>query len=277
LFDTAAAYGAGHSERLLGRALKNNPDCSIVTKIGLRINEESKTIMGEELETESIVPAIDRCLKRLRCDVIDCVLLHPNTIPKENTDAIFGEMEKARQVGKIKSFGWSTDYIENVRRATKFPGFGVVEHAMHVLMDAPAMQTLLKKEKIPALIRSPLAMGLLSGKYTNESSMHGSDIRSTNQDWTRYYIDGKPNPDYMVMFDSIRQLLQTDGRTPVQGALSWLWAKSSLNIPIPGARTVEQVEGLAQALQFGALTNSVMKEIDELVEDRFMSDGNNPK
>ena len=277
IFDTAAAYGAGHSERLLGHALGNNPEACIVTKIGLGINETTRTITGEEIEPKSVLPAIDHCLKRLSRDVVDCVLLHPNTVAAEKIEPIFDEMEKACQLGKIRSFGWSTDFVENVQKTKKRDNFVAVEHAMHVLMDAPAMQAILKGENISALIRSPLAMGLLSGKYTTESVMHNSDIRSTKQDWTGYYIDGKPNPEYMALFDSVRELLQTDGRTTVQGALSWLWAKSPNNIPIPGARTVEQVEGLAKALEFGALPGSVMNEIDELVSGRFTSDGKSPR
>ena len=156
-------------------------------------------------------------------------------------------------------------------------GFSVVEHAMHVLMDAPKMQTLLHDEGLLALIRSPLAMGLLSGKYTTHSIMPKDDIRATKQDWTGYYIDGKPNPEYLTRFDAIRELMQTDGRTPVQGALAWLWGKSANNVPVPGARNVEQVEGLAGAIALGALQETVMTEIDALLDGQFVSDGASPR
>ena len=66
LFDTAAAYGAGHAERLLARALKDRPDALIVTKIGIAIDEETKQLTGDEVEPETVIPAIDRCLARLR-------------------------------------------------------------------------------------------------------------------------------------------------------------------------------------------------------------------
>jgi len=145
------------------------------------------------------------------------------------------------------------------------------------LMDAPDMQTLLQSTGLLSLIRSPLAMGLLSGKYTTESSMPKDDIRATKQDWTGYYIDGKPNPEYLTRFNAIRELLQSGGRTTVQGALGWLWGKSMSNIPVPGARTVEQVEGLAAAIALGALPDTVMSEIDSLLDDRFVCDGLSPR
>ncbi len=277
VFDTATAYGAGHSERLLAVALKDHPDAVVITKIGIGINEKTRTLTGEELEAESVMPAIDNSLKRLERESVDVVLLHPNTVPLEQAGLIFDEMEKARQMGKIQSFGWSTDFVANAKAMQHRKGFSVVEHAMHVLMDAPKMQSLLHDKGLLCLIRSPLAMGLLSGKYTADSTMPADDIRATKQDWTGYYIDGKPNPEYLSRFDAIRELLRSDGRTTVQGALAWLWGKSADNIPVPGARNTGQVEGLAGAIAYGALAPNVMAEIDGLLDGQFISDGESPR
>lgn len=277
LFDTAAAYGAGHSERLLGSALKNRPEAVVVTKIGIAIDESSKTLTGEDIEAGSVMPAIERSLKRLDREVIDVVLLHPNTIPMDKANILFDELEAAAIAGKIKACGWSTDYIENANAMKQRPAFSCIEHAMHVLMDAPNMQSVVRDANLYALIRSPLAMGLLTGNYNALSSMPAADIRSTRQDWTNYYIDGKPNSEYIDRLNAIRDLLQTDGRSIVQGALSWIWGKSEQNIPIPGARTVEQAEGLAAALSYGALPPHVMAEIEGLVGGVCVSEGDGPR
>ncbi len=277
LFDTAAAYGAGHSETLLAEALQRRDDVFIVTKIGLEIKENERVIVGEELESSSVIPAIDRCLARLKREQIDCVLLHPNRVDLDVASDIFDQMEVAVTQGKVRSFGWSTDYVDHVQAFHDRPGFKVIEHAMHVLMDAPSMRQILQDKPLDVLIRSPLAMGLLSGKYTVDTVMPQDDVRSTQQSWTRNYIDGKPNPEHMIRFDAIRELLKTGGRTEVQGALGWLWGKSENNIPVPGARTVEQVEGLAGALAFGALPESTIEEIDSLVGDLYNCDGASPR
>jgi len=179
------------------------------------------------------------------------LLLHPNTIPRNQAEIVFDEMEKAVDKGKIKSFGWSTDYVDNATSMVDRAGFVAVEHAMHVLMDAPNMQKLLSEKQVTAFIRSPLAMGLLSGKYNTESTMPSDDIRSTEQEWTRYYVDGRPNAEYLDRLES----------------------KSPSNIPVPGARTAEQVEGLAKAMDFGELPANVMAEIDSILDDRFISLG----
>lgn len=273
LFDTAAAYGAGHSERLLGKAFKNNHEVQIATKIGIEIDEASKKLIGDEIEPDSILPAIDRCLTRLDRDCIDLMLLHQNSLAIEPASAVFDEMDKAVQQGKIKSYGWSTDYTASATAMADRPDFVAVEHAMHVLMDAPKMQNVIQEKNLHALIRSPLAMGLLSGKYTSQTTLPDNDIRATNQDWLGYYSEGKPNPVFMDRFNAVRELLQTDGRTPVQGALGWLWAKSAENIPIPGARTVEQVEGLAKAIELGPLSQQTVEEIAKLFGNDNDSDG----
>ncbi len=277
VFDTAAAYGAGHSERLLSKALANHPEAVVVTKIGLEIDEQSRTIIGEALAPEAVIPAIDACLSRLKRDTIDLLLLHPNQVALELAGHLFDEMDRACDLGKIRAYGWSTDYVDNVQAMKARHGFTAVEHAMHVLMDAPKMQSLVQQAGLYALIRSPLAMGLLSGKYGVESVMPADDIRATEQSWTNYYIDGKPNPEQVKRFDAVKELLQVGGRSPVQGALGWLWGKSASNIPIPGARTVEQVEGLAAAVGIGPLPGSVMAEIDQLIGGAFISDGNTPR
>ncbi len=277
VFDTAAAYGAGHSERLLARALGKRDDVFVITKIGLKIDEATKSITGEALDPASLVAQIDGCLSRLGRDTIDLLLLHPNEVPSEQIHSAFDVMDAACQQGKIKSYGWSTDFVSNVEAASGRERFRAVEYAAHVLMDAPDMRAKILDKSLLGLIRSPLAMGLLSGKYDANSTMPSDDIRSTEQSWTNYYIDGRPNPQLIERIEITKELLRTGGRTLVQGALGWLFAKSSASIPIPGARTVEQVEGLAAALKFGALPGGVVAEIDALVGKQFVSDGQSPR
>ncbi|OED44456.1 aldo/keto reductase [Chromatiales bacterium (ex Bugula neritina AB1)] len=265
LFDTAAAYGAGHSERLLAKALKNRPESQLITKIGIAINEDNKQLSFDDIAPAAVIPAIDACLSRLKRERIDLLLLHCNDMSVEVAGPLFDQMEVALEAGKIKSFGWSTDFTDRVDAMAGRSRFMAVEHAMNVLADAADMQRTIEKHRLTALIRSPLAMGLLSGKYTQGSAIPPNDVRAGQQGWLDYYIDGRPNPAFLQRYEAVTELLQTGGRTPVQGALGWLWAKGKRNIPIPGARTVTQIEGLAAALEFGELPAVVMAEIETLI------------
>ncbi|MEL6681847.1 MAG: aldo/keto reductase [Pseudomonadota bacterium] len=266
LFDTAAAYGAGHSERLLAKALKGRSDAVIATKIGIGIDEASKQISFDTFTPDLVAPAVDGCLTRLDRDCIDLLLLHVNEMLVPEASAVFDELDRLQEAGKIRAYGWSTDISTSAAAASSRPAFQAVEYAMNVFFDAPRMQTVVKEKGLASLIRSPLAMGLLSGKYDTNTIMPTDDIRASREEWMEYYRDGKANPAFMRTLDAVRDLLMSDGRTLVQGALCWLWGKHEANIPIPGARTEEQITGIAGALSFGALSDSIMAEIETLIE-----------
>lgn len=108
-------------------------------------------------------------------------------------------------------------------------------------------------------------MGLLSGKYATGASFEATDIRATSPAWMAYFRDGQPNPDWLARLEAIRQILTSGGRTLTQGALAWIWAVSPLSIPIPGFRTVAQVEENARALEFGPLTADQVLQIDAIL------------
>ncbi|WP_171210097.1 MULTISPECIES: aldo/keto reductase [unclassified Ruegeria] len=265
LFDTAAAYGAGHSERLLGKALKHRPDALIVTKIGVGIDEASKQISFDPFTADQVGPAVDGCLSRLERDRIDLLLLHVNDMPVAQAEAVFDRLEQLKEAGKLRAYGWSTDYSQSALAVSSRENFRAVEYVMNVFFDAPRMQQVVKKEGLLSLIRSPLAMGLLTGKYDRNSVMSRNDVRASGENWMEYYTGGRVNPDFMRKLEAVRDLLTTDGRTLVQGALGWIWGQSETYVPIPGARTEKQIEGISGALTFGALPVEAMNEIENLI------------
>lgn len=82
----------------------------------------------------------------------------------------------------------------------------------------------------------------------------------------RMYLMKKPSPEWLVKTDAVQEILTSGGRTFPQGALGWLWARSDQTIPIPGFRTVKQVEENCQALSFGPLADDEMQEIESILE-----------
>ena len=109
-------------------------------------------------------------------------------------------------------------------------------------------------------------MGLLSGKFDQNSQISKEDVRGANHDWIEYFKNGKPQPEFLDKLKSIREILTSNGRTIVQGALAWIWGRTEQTIPIPGFKTVQQVEENAGAMQFGPLTPGQMQEIETLLE-----------
>ncbi|MFA3918410.1 aldo/keto reductase [Ruegeria hyattellae] len=265
LFDTAAAYGAGHADRLLAQALRGRSETMIVTKIGLQVDEVSKQVTEPDPDPAHVMPALDRCLDRLDRECIDILLLHLNDMDVAQAEPLFDQMERARTEGKIRGYGWSTDLSANAEAMADRDGFVAVEHAMNVFLDAPRMCTALDRHALTSLIRSPLAMGLLGGGYGADSMLPGNDVRASDQNWVSYFTNARPNPEFLTRLEAVRELLQSGGRSLAQGAICWLWGRSPACIPLPGARTAAQITDTAGALAKGPLPPAVMAEIEALL------------
>lgn len=265
IFDTAAVYGAGKGERLVGQALAGKTDAVIISIIGLAFDETSEQLIGEDLDPAHVVHAIDASLGRLNRDHIDLLLLHPNSIPMNAAHDIFDAMARAKAAGKIGAFGWSTDFPENITVMAKRDGFDAVEHAMHVFLPAQSVRKAVAGRGLWSLVRSPLAMGLLSGKYSADVQIAEGAIRRADEDYNDYFLDGRPNPKYIDQIAAVRDLLRVGGRSLVQGALCWIMANGSNVIALPGARTAAQVTENARALEFGALDTTTMAEIEAVL------------
>ncbi len=265
LFDTANVYGAGHSERLLGEALKSRPYALISSKLGMGFDEGTKQVLPDDTDPAGIEAQIDASLRRLQRDHIDVMFLHLNALPIEAAEPIFEALGRARAKGKIGEFGWSTDFPDNANAMAGMDGFTCLQSAMDVVTDAPGLRKTAAAHGLTTLIRSPLAMGVLTGKFGPDSRLPDTDIRSGNDDWKGYFKDGKVTAEYQTKIDALRDLLQTDGRSLAQGALCWLLAKSELNIPIPGAKTPAQIRENAGAMGHGPLPAAVMAEIEAVI------------
>lgn len=266
VFDTAAVYGAGHSERMLGETLKDHPDAIVISKLGTAIDEDTKQVLHNQTDARDVIPAIEGSLRRLNRDRVDVMLLHLNALAIDVARPIFEQMEVARKQGKLRAYGWSTDFPDSARAMCDLDGFIGVEHAMNIFVDVPTLQKTVSDNGLVALLRSPLAMGILTGKYDSSTVMPDTDVRSVNSEKRDYFHNATPAPQHLRNLAAIRELLQTDGRTLAQGALCWLLAKSNTNIPVPGARTEQQAVENAAAVAFGALPDDVMAEIETLIQ-----------
>ena len=114
-------------------------------------------------------------------------------------------------------------------------------------------------------------MGLLTGKFKKDTRIKDqNDVRVEVPEWMKYFQQGgRPHPDWLRKFESIKNILTQDGRTVVQGAIAWNWARSRKTIPIPGFRNTEQVDENVKALDFGPLKEEQMKAIDNILGSRL--------
>jgi aryl-alcohol dehydrogenase-like predicted oxidoreductase len=267
LFDTANVYGAGHSERILGSALTGRRSQVIIaTKFNAVFNEITRQVTGSDTTPVGIRSACEDSLRRLNTDYIDLYQFHDNGFPAEKAGSIRETLETLVKEGKIRTYGWSTDYPERAEVFAQGSNCSAIQLQLNVLDDNPAMIDLCERYDLAALNRGPLAMGLLTDKYSSEIKISADDVRGENSpDWMKYFKNGKPNPEWMDKRNAICEILKSNGRTLSQGALAWNWARSGKTIPIPGFRTIAQVKENAKAMQFGPLQARQMKEIEELL------------
>ena len=262
-FDTADVYGGGYSEQILGQALAGRrQQVVIATKFGDSFDEQTRQPTGEKASPAYIRHACQASLRRLDTDYIDLYLLHLRDYDLERAGEVRDTLEDLVGEGKIRYYGWSTDDLERARFFAQGSHCTAVEHRLNIMMDAPDMLALCEKYDLASINRIPLAMGLLSGRWTVDTQLPKDDWRSEFFAVPKFLQD-------VETVRSMGQLLTRDGRSYVQAALGWIWARSPRTVPVPGFRTVEQVEGIAKPLRLGPISEEQMREIQRLKLDRL--------
>ncbi|MEV6589416.1 aldo/keto reductase [Streptomyces acidicola] len=266
-FDTADAYGTGHSERLLGRALgKHRDDVVIATKWGNVFDEGTRTRVGQDDSPAHARRALTASLERLGTEHIDLYQLHISDCDPERAAQLRDLCEEFVREGLVRAYAWSTDDPERAAVFAEGPHCTAVQHAMNLMQDAPELVALCEELNLASINRSPLAMGLLTGKHTAGTPLEAGDIRSAPPAWLPGFTEGTgADADWLRRVESLRDILTSEGRTLTQGALAWLWARSPLTVPIPGFRSVAQAEENAGALAKGPLTAAQMAEVEQVL------------
>jgi len=267
-FDTANVYGTGHSERVLGRAVMGRRDQVVIaTKFNSVFDEATRQVTGADTSPEGIRRACEDSLRRLNTDHIDLYQFHDNGYPADRAAPVRDTLEELVREGKLRAYGWSTDFVDRARVFEQGPRCTSIQLQLNVLDDNPEMIAFCEARNLAAINRGPLAMGLLTGRYTPSTQVSSDDVRGEKSpDWMKYFKDGKPNPEWMRKREAVVEILTSGGRTVAQGALAWLWARSPQTLPIPGFRTVQQVQENASAMEHGPLTPAQMDQIEALLE-----------
>lgn len=266
LFDTADVYGTGHSERILAQGVEGQRDQVVIaTKFSYTFDEETKRATGLDMSPTYIRQACEASLRRLNTDYIDLYQLHHGGATPDEANVVADTLEQLRKEGHIRAYAWSTDDPQNAEMWAEQAHCVAVQHDMNVLRDAREIVAVCEQHQLASLNRSPLASGFLSGKYTAGTVMSKDDFRGAGHEWVAYFENGRPKQEFIDKLTAVREILTSNGRSLVQGALAWLWARSNNTIPIPGFKTVKHVEENCAAMQFGPLTSEQLQEIETLL------------
>ena len=270
LIDTAPAYGTGHSELIIGQALGTLPSTvresvAVATKFGLRIDESRRTGGGNDIRPAAIRAECEASLRRLGLDAVDLYQLHGGAETVAAAEDVVATCEELLAEGKIRSFGTSQDDAETVAVFARSDGCVAVQTQVNVFGWTAATLDAAHAHGLAVLARSPLAMGILGGKYDTRNRPRAGDVRLDTPYWD--YFDADTMPGWLDRLDTARELLTVGGRSLVQGALGYLLALDPSIIPLPGIRTEQQARENASVLGVGPLPQAETAEITALLAD----------
>lgn len=268
LFDCADVYNQGRAEQVLGRLVAGARDEVVLTTKAYFPTGPGPNDRGSS--RYHLARAVEASLRRLGTDRIDLYQLHIWEHPPEKAGEVVEVLEQLVKEGKIRTYGWSTDVKASVEAFARGPRCGAAQILLNVFEGNDRLIAYGEGKGLALLCRSPLAMGMLSGRYTKGETLPRGDVRTSNFEWITWFKDGKVNPNYARRLEAAREILTSNGRTLVQGALAWIWAKSPNTIPIPGFKNTAQAVENARAMEKGPLTAEQARQVAELVayEDR---------
>lgn len=266
LFDTAALYGFGANESLVGKVLKTHrKKFTLASKCGLAgidVNGDGKLVRVIDGRPETIRSTCEAALKRLQTDVIDLYYLHrwDKKVPIE--DSVGALSDLVRQ-GKIQTIGLSEVSAHTLRKA----------HAVHPITAVQTEYSLWTRNPEIALLKacqelgttfvafSPVARGFLCG----ELDINAFDAKDIRKSMPRFSPDNYAAN--LKLFAPYQKLAQEAGCTPAQLALAWLLHKDSNIIPIPGTTSVEHLMDDLASVNV-KLSTELIAKLDQLINEK---------
>jgi len=260
LFDTADIYGFGHSEEVLARALEGHrKEVIVATKVGNRWDEATgKT--WPDLSRSYITKAVENSLRRLRTDVIDLYQVHlPD--PKTPAEETMGTLLDLQRAGKIRWIGVSNFSPEQIREFLRYGPVVSLQPPLSLFVRHAEVQLLplCQEQNIGVITYSPLAMGLLTGKYDGPIEFPEGDFRRGNS-----LFQGRTFERNIAVVKRLKAFAERHGRTVTQLAVAWVLAHPAVTSAICGAKRPPQIEESAAAWDW-KLSYQQLKEIDRIL------------
>ena len=263
-FDTAALYGFGANESLLGEALVGCRDrIHLATKCGMTGVDGRRVIDGRP---ETLQRTCRESLARLRTDVIDLWYLHrwDKRLPIEES---VGALADLVQAGKIKTIGLSEVSAETIRKAHRVHPVTAVQTEYSLWTRNPEVAVLktCKELGITLVAFSPLARGFLTGALRDISSLPPKDIRLAMP-----RFQGEHFVRNLKLLDGLETIARENDCTMGQAALAWLLAQGEYIIPIPGTTRLDHLAENSDAVRM-ALNASTLDRLNALINSRTVS------
>lgn len=263
--DTAKGYGHGHSEEIVGKAVKGRRDKVIIaTKCGILWKEDGADIYGH-LKAESIKAEVESSLKRLQTDVIDLYQIHW-PLPDEDIEEGWGAIADLVKEGKVRYGGVSNFNVDQMKRIVSIMEITSLQPPYNMLKPEIEAEILpyCAQNNMGVIVYSPMQSGLLSGKFTAERA-----AAFPSDDWRK----GDPNFNEPLLtlnldlVESLKKIAERKAISVANLAIAWTLRRSEVTGAIVGARRPAQIEETIKAAEV-KLSQAEIKEIDDLLAAR---------
>ena len=267
--DTADVYSDGLSEKAVGRVVRNRSEyIYVATKCGRKISPHT----NENYTVKALRKYVEDSLQRMQIERIDLIQLH--SIPNDTyyRPEIFGLFDRLREEGKIQHLGVSVEKVEEAIKAMEYPNVATVQIIFNLFRQRPTelFFELVKRHDIGVIARVPLASGLLTGKFTKQTTFGEGDHRHFNRDGEAFDRgETFSGVDYELGLKAVDRLkaLFPDEQNLAPIALQWILNHPEVSCIIPGASKVEHLRSNVAAVDRKPLGDQQIQEMNGIYEE----------
>ncbi len=254
--DTADVYSDGESEKAVGRLVKNRSEkIWVATKCGRQLNPH----VSSAYQPAVLRKFVENSLRNMGLETIDLIQLHCPPTDVYYRPEIFELFQQLKQEGKIQNLGISVERVEEALKGIEFENVTTVQIIFNAFRQRPAELFFkeAQKKQIGIIARVPLASGLLTGKFTANTTFQPGDHRFFNRNGEMFdkgeTFSGIDYQKGLIAVAELQQLFPS-GTNLADIALQWILGYSAVSCVIPGASNVDQLLANVQSLHHPALT-----------------------
>ena len=273
-FDTADVYGMGRSEKFVGEFIKSVSErIYVATKAGRQINPH---VAEGYYNKELMESYVDQSLSNLNVETIDLLQMHCPPTEVYSSDHTFDMLDHLVSKGKIQHYGFSVQTVDEALACIKRPNTKSIQVIFNIFRQKPAEKLfeIAKEKKVAIIVRVPLASGLLTGKFSKDSSFAPDDHRSYNINGDAFDVgetfSGVNFNKALDAVEDLKSILPTD-ITLSQLSLRWILMHDAVSVVIPGAKNKDHVNLNTSSSNINEIS-SLMDKISNIYTEYFFDD-----
>lgn len=273
-FDTADVYGMGRSEKFVGEFIKSVSErIYVATKAGRQINPH---VAEGYYNKELMESYVDQSLSNLNVETIDLLQMHCPPTEVYSSDHTFDMLDHLVSKGKIQHYGFSVQTVDEALACIKRPNTKSIQVIFNIFRQKPAEKLfeIAKEKKVAIIVRVPLASGLLTGKFSKDSSFAPDDHRNYNINGDAFDVgetfSGVNFNKALDAVEDLKNILPTD-ITLSQLSLRWILMHDAVSVVIPGAKNKDHVNLNTSSSNINEIS-SLMNKISNIYTEYFFDD-----